>query len=110
MTRIMNTIEAAAFVGIHPVTLRAHAKDGVVPAGKFGDDWRFVEEDLLQYIRGQYSSSKPAPCPSTSSPALPTGSRTSPSLANLDYGDRLKLRIEKRRNASTTSGKRNYGI
>lgn len=109
MTVVLTSIEAAAFLKLHPVTVRQMAKDKKIPAGQLpGGDWRFFEEDLIAYIRGQYKA--PAkPCPSTSSQALPTGTRTSPSLVSLDYVGRLEQRIAKKRNASTTSGRRSYG-
>ncbi|MDA8384318.1 MAG: helix-turn-helix domain-containing protein [Betaproteobacteria bacterium] len=54
----MNTLtlrEAAALLKIHPVTLLTKAKAGEIPGAKIGKCWVFVEIDLIQHIRSQYS-------------------------------------------------------
>jgi excisionase family DNA binding protein len=108
VTRSLTSIEAASFLRKHVVTVRQLAGDGKIPGAKVGSDWLFLEDDLIAYIRGQYR--KPTkPCPSTSSQALPTGTRTSPSLVSPGFADRLEQRIASKRNASTTNGRRSYG-
>lgn len=47
---------AAQFLGIHTETLRQRAACGVVPGAKVGKSWRFLEDDLVIYLRSLYSS------------------------------------------------------
>ena len=54
----MNTFglkQAAAFLRCHPEELRRRAKAGIVPGGKVGRAWVFLEEDLAAYLRSLYS-------------------------------------------------------
>src|SRR5208282_3488774 len=46
--------EAASALRLHPVTLRALAAAGRVPAVKIGRAWRFLEIDLLAWARANY--------------------------------------------------------
>ena len=55
----MDLIEAAAFLGLHPNTLQERAKAGQVPGCKVGREWRFLDLDLMEYIREQYPANKP---------------------------------------------------
>ena len=45
---------SATTLRLHPVTLRALAAAGTVPAVKIGRAWRFVEVDLLAWARANY--------------------------------------------------------
>jgi excisionase family DNA binding protein len=47
--------EVAELLQIHPVTLRAMCKSGEIPAVKVGKSWVMLEDDLRDWIRGQYS-------------------------------------------------------
>ena len=53
--KTLNLEEAAAFLHVHPITLQGKAKSGIVPGTKIGRRWVFIEVDLLQHIRSQYS-------------------------------------------------------
>jgi excisionase family DNA binding protein len=46
---------AAAFLKVHPNTVRSQAKRRLIPATKVGRDWRFLEADLVAWIRSAYS-------------------------------------------------------
>jgi excisionase family DNA binding protein len=46
--------DAAELLHLHPVTLRAAAAGGRVPAFKIGRAWRFVDVDLLAWARANY--------------------------------------------------------
>ncbi len=46
---------AAELLHIHPVTLRDKARAGEIPGAKIGKSWVFVEVDLIEHIRSQYS-------------------------------------------------------
>jgi excisionase family DNA binding protein len=48
---VMNTEEAAQFLGLKPFTIREYAKQGIIPAKKIGKQWRFVKVDLLSWLR-----------------------------------------------------------
>ncbi|MGH6706738.1 MAG: helix-turn-helix domain-containing protein [Sphingomicrobium sp.] len=45
---------AAAFLKVHPNTIRSQAKRRLIPATKVGRDWRFLEADLVEWIRSAY--------------------------------------------------------
>jgi excisionase family DNA binding protein len=49
--------EAAAFLKVHPETLRQMAKDGTVSGAKIGRRWVFIQEHLVNHITQQYSTS-----------------------------------------------------
>jgi excisionase family DNA binding protein len=53
---VMNTDEAAQFLGLKPFTIREYAKRGVIPAKKIGKQWRFVKADLLAWLRSKETS------------------------------------------------------
>lgn len=46
--------QVADLLKVHPNTVRAHAIRGTIPAAKVGRGWRFLEEDLVAWIRGRY--------------------------------------------------------
>lgn len=46
--------EAAALFGVHPNTVRRYARQAVIPCTKIGRDWRFLEVDLVAWLRGRY--------------------------------------------------------
>ena len=47
---------ASEWLGMTPNALREKAKAGKVPGFKVGKEWRFLELDLLEFVRGQYKS------------------------------------------------------
>ncbi len=54
--RTLNLNEAAALLGMHKETLRAYAAASIIPGCKPGRAWRFIEDDLLNYMRSQYKT------------------------------------------------------
>lgn len=52
----MNLEEAANFLKLHPEELRRRAKAGKVPAAKIGKCWVFLQDDIVEFMRSQYSS------------------------------------------------------
>lgn len=51
---VMNTEEAAEFLGLAPFTIRKYARKGIIPGKKVGGkEWRFVKADLLAWLREQ---------------------------------------------------------
>lgn len=51
MTDIMTSEEAAEMFRVSVPYIRGLANTGEIPATKLGDDWRFVRDDLLDYLR-----------------------------------------------------------
>ncbi len=54
-SRTLNLPEAALFLGAHKETVRRLVATGKLPGVKIGRGWRFIEHDLVLYIRSQYS-------------------------------------------------------
>lgn len=46
---------AADLLKVHPNTVRTQARRRLIPATKVGRDWRFLEADLIAWIRSAYS-------------------------------------------------------
>ncbi|RSU56247.1 DNA-binding protein [Sphingomonas koreensis] len=46
--------QAADFLGVHPNTVRRYARLAAIPCAKIGRDWRFLEADLVAWLRGRY--------------------------------------------------------
>src|SRR5437763_1471840 len=46
--------ETAALLGLHTNTVRAQARRGIIPGSKVGRGWRFIEADLVAWIRARY--------------------------------------------------------
>lgn len=49
---VLNSEEAADLLGIKPFTIRTYARRGVIPGKKLGNEWRFVKNDLMAWLRG----------------------------------------------------------
>jgi len=49
--QVLNTDQAAALLQIHPKTLQRMARQGIVPAFRIGDLWRFRASSLDQWLR-----------------------------------------------------------
>ncbi len=50
---VLNTKEAAAFLGAHIETIRRLARRGEIPAYKIGKDWRYRKKALLEWVESQ---------------------------------------------------------
>jgi len=53
--KTFNIEEAAEFLGAHKETVRRLAATGKIPGVKVGKGWRFIEQDLVIYMRSKYS-------------------------------------------------------
>jgi excisionase family DNA binding protein len=53
MTGLLDSIQAAAFLGIHPKTLQRLAKQKQVPALRIGRLWRFQKSVLERWVRSK---------------------------------------------------------
>ena len=68
--KTLNLEQAAAFLHMHPYTLMQKVNAREIPAAKPGKRWVFIEDDLADYLRGQYrvptsplAQSRPIPEP-----------------------------------------------
>lgn len=59
--KTLNLEQAAAFLHMHPYTVMQKVHAGEIPAAKPGKRWVFIEDDLADYLRGQYRSPAVAP-------------------------------------------------
>ncbi len=59
--RTFDVQEAADFLHISARVLRKRARNGEVPAARPGKCWVFIEEDLVEYLRHQYSPHRHMP-------------------------------------------------
>jgi len=55
-TKLFTLKQAADYLGCNPETVRRHAQAKKIPAAKLGRKWVFIEQDLAQYLRNQYST------------------------------------------------------
>jgi hypothetical protein len=54
---IFDLSEAAAFLRCHPtMLLKMIRADSAVPCAKLGDDYRFIQADLEEWIRSRYTT------------------------------------------------------
>jgi excisionase family DNA binding protein len=61
--RVLNTVEAAALLQIHPKTLQKMAREGTVPAFRIGDLWRFRASALDEWLRSKLGRRTPLESP-----------------------------------------------
>ncbi|WP_296830783.1 helix-turn-helix domain-containing protein [Thiomicrospira sp.] len=47
--------QVAELLQVNPETVRRHAQAGKIPCAKLGSKWVFIEQDVAQYLRNQYS-------------------------------------------------------
>ena len=94
----MKLAEAAEWLGVHPNTLLAKAAAGEVPAVKmFHKEWRFIESDLLDWLRGKYQQ-----CHSTNKQAQSFGLSISLSKDS-ELDEALAPRRKSQRRNTTTA-------
>src|SRR5690606_7565705 len=53
VSEVLSLREAAAFLKVHPNTVRAYVTTGRLPGRKIGG-WRFLRTDLEAFLRGDY--------------------------------------------------------
>ena len=49
---VLTCEEAADLLRVKPFTIRTYARWGLIPGKKLGNEWRFVKDDLLVWLRG----------------------------------------------------------
>lgn len=52
---VMSIQEVSTFIKIPVSTLYVLAQQGKLRGGKFGRQWRFLKEDILDYLHGRYN-------------------------------------------------------
>lgn len=104
----LGLVEAAAFLRVHPNTLRDRAKTKRIPGAKVGREWVFIKEDLVAYLRQQYEEG--TPCLSTKDQIRKSGGSTFRIQSTQDYGNRLEQLIAKKRSASTMKRRPSSGL
>lgn len=52
---ILDVDKAAEFLGVSTETIRILARNKRIPAGKIGRQWRFDQQDLIEFVRSQYA-------------------------------------------------------
>lgn len=57
-SRFLTLRETAAFLNVHPNTVRSQVRRGKLPGAKIGRGWRFLEADLVASIRARYPESR----------------------------------------------------
>lgn len=92
--------EAAAFLKMHPATLREKAHSGIIPGAKPGKQWVFLQSQLEAYLTAI------SPCQSIKSeiPGTSTYGRHGVGLDAL-----LALPTRKRRRSTTTGSRGTHG-
>ncbi len=50
---VLNTKDAAIYLGAHIETIRRLARRGEIPAYKIGKDWRYRKKALTEWIESQ---------------------------------------------------------
>jgi len=50
-TDVLTLDEAAAYLRVHPRTLRMKASEGQIPAAKIGKVWRFHRPQLEEWLK-----------------------------------------------------------
>lgn len=111
----LNTVEAAAFLHLHPTTLLDRAKSGEIPAAKIGKCWVFLQVDLIDYLRSKYSKQASQgdegneQCHSTNERTQNTIGSKSLSTVKNRYMNLLALPTANKRESTKRSGDKKFG-
>jgi excisionase family DNA binding protein len=104
----LSLVEAAEFLGIHPVTLQARAKAGEIRGAKIGRAWRFMEPDLLEYFQSKINQPRQEAQECRSTYVAKRGGTSSTTKASA-FEAALALPTKRQPNASTTKSAQNSG-
>lgn len=55
---VLNTEEAAEFLGFSAFTIREYAKKAIIPSKKVGKEWRFYKPELVAWLTGKEAPAK----------------------------------------------------
>src|SRR5438132_893736 len=114
-SELLTVVQAAHFLGLHAVTVRAMARWHRLPVVKLGRGWRLVRDDLLAFMRAQYERralqgdrQELGPCHSTNARTHRIGGSSCPTTV-ARCRRALGLPIDGKLSSSMTSGKPNCG-
>jgi hypothetical protein len=65
--KTLDLLEAAAFLKMHPESVRRRAVAREIPSAKPGKHWVFIDSDLADWLRSQYATPAQAVKQETSS-------------------------------------------
>ena len=106
--RPLDIHEAAAWLGCHVETLARLARSGDIPCRKVGG-WKFMHQDLLDYVRHNKKSEEVCLTASTGSKTARSGTLISGLTKPGDLEKALAAPIKnKRRNTQNIVGYRNW--
>ena len=111
----LNRIKAAKLLKIHPDTLAARAKAGIIPGAKIGRAWVFIAEDLEEWLRSQYRGTRQVAqegeklCHYSKEKTRLTGGSKSASQMQEQCRSLLGLQKRRKRKNTTTNSKPNSG-
>src|SRR3989344_3632545 len=95
--KTMDLKEASAFLHMHPVTLLRKVNAGEIPGAKVGKRWLFVDVDLIDHLRSNYSrralrgdTEVTSLCLSSNAKTRPSGGSKSP-IEDDEYSKVLAL-------------------
>ncbi|NPA72793.1 MAG: helix-turn-helix domain-containing protein [Gammaproteobacteria bacterium] len=104
-TTTLSLSQAAYFLNCHKETVRRLAQACKIPSAKIGRKWVFIQEDLAQYIRNQYSipesavqvvdNNEESLCQSTLETL--SGGQSSLHQMEQEYSNLLQLKIDNKR-------------
>ncbi len=102
MPRVLTLPEAAQLLHSHEDTVTEAIRTRGLPAAKVGRCWLFIDDDLIAWLRDQYSQPKPTAgddttCGSTDEARGASGGLTSPSRAARDLFAALAPQTRQRR-------------
>lgn len=103
--KTLDLIEASAFLHLHPHTLEAKTRAGMIPGAKPGKCWVFIDVDLADWLRGQCRSGteNKGEIFRTASVVAPTGARNKSAARQLEKLLAQKT-VKPRKNAATGGG------
>ena len=86
MPQVLTLPQAAQLLHSHEDTVTEAIRARGLPAAKVGRCWLFIDEDVIAWLRGQYSQARTGDqaCGSTDAVRAASGGLTSPSRAGRD--------------------------
>ena len=85
MNEVLDETEVAAILDCQPTTVQEKARNGELPAIKYGRSWRFPRAALMDALNRQaLANAQPKPRPAPAAAAMPVpGRRKAPALPTL---------------------------
>lgn len=106
---VLDTKRAAKMLGVHPVTLRNLAIEGKIPCRKVGREWRFHEDHLTDWLRGDNAKEGKGETEWQSTSAAMSGGFVSPRRTEQEYENLLGPSPGETRKNTNPAANRNSG-